>query len=207
MTTLSLHLLARAPVPGRVKTRLIPTLGEEGASRLQRALLEQTLALPPLAFEQRFLWLDGDADRPLQRLAEGQDWVVVEQPAGDLGERMRRIAALGLAEHDGVVLIGNDCPALDGNYLQQACAALEEHRAVLGPAEDGGYVLLGLRSLDHCLFEDMPWGGDQVLARTCECLQRLAWPHLLLPTLWDVDRPQDLARLAELDQRWRNLVH
>ena len=206
MTTLSLHLLARAPVPGRVKTRLIPALGEEGACRLQWALLEQTLQLPPLAFEERFLWLDGEAERPLRQLAERHDWVLMEQPAGDLGERMRRIAALGLAEHDGVVLIGNDCPVLDGDYLQQACAALAEHRAVLGPAEDGGYVLLGLRSLDHSLFE-MPWGGDQVLACTCECLRRLDWPHRLLPTLWDVDRPQDLARLAELDARWHNLVH
>lgn len=206
MTTLSLHLLARAPVPGQVKTRLIPALGEEGASRLQWALLEQTLNLPPLAFAERFLWLDGEAERSLRQLAERLGWVLMEQPAGDLGERMRRIAALGLAEHDGVVLIGNDCPLLDGDYLQQACSALAEHRAVLGPAEDGGYVLLGLRCLDHRLFE-MPWGGDQVLACTCECLRRLDWPHRLLPTLWDVDRPQDLARLAELDQRWRNLVH
>lgn len=207
MTTLSLHLLARAPVPGRVKTRLIPALGEEGASRLQRALLEQALSLPPLTFEQRFLWLDGDADRPLQQLAEALGWVLMEQPAGDLGERMRRIATLGLAEHDGVVLIGNDCPALDGAYLQQACQALDEHRAVLGPAEDGGYVLLGLRCLDHSLFEGMPWGTDQVLARTRECLQQLAWPHWVLPALWDVDLPGDLRRLAELDSRWRNLVH
>lgn len=206
MTTLSLHLLARAPVPGRVKTRLIPALGAEGASRLQRALLEQTLNLPALTFEQRFLWLDGEADAVLRRQAEALDWVLVEQPAGDLGERMRRIAALGLAEHDGVVLIGNDCPALDGTYLQQACQALDEHQAVLGPAEDGGYVLLGLRSLDHSLFEGMPWGSDQVLARTRECLQHLAWPHWLLPTLWDVDLPEDLLRLAELDSRWRNLV-
>lgn len=196
--SVSLHLLARAPVPGRVKTRLIPALGEEGASDLQRLLVERALALPALGFTQRFLWLDDGPDESLEGLAASNGWTLVEQPPGDLGERMRRIAVLGLADSDAVVLIGNDCPALDGDYLAAACEELAAADAVLGPAEDGGYVLLGLRRVDPRLFEAMPWGTDRILALTRERLQELGWRHALLPVLWDVDRPQDLPRLAGL---------
>ncbi|MVW76298.1 TIGR04282 family arsenosugar biosynthesis glycosyltransferase [Pseudomonas xionganensis] len=194
----SLHMLARAPVPGKVKTRLIPALGEEGACSLQQLLLERALALPAADFCERFLWLDDAPGAELQALAEQLGWTLMEQPAGDLGERMRRIAALGLASSDGVILIGNDCPALDGPYLGHACAALHNHPVVLGPAEDGGYVLLGLRRSDNLLFSDMPWGTEQVLAMTRERLQQLAWNHHELQALWDVDRPEDLARLEAL---------
>ena len=199
--SISLHMLARAPVPGRVKTRLIPVLGEEGACDLQRLLLERALQLPAQGFNQRFLWLDDSPDAQLQALADQFGWTLVEQPAGDLGERMRRIATLGLAGSDAVVLIGNDCPALDGEYLSGACKALHGQPVVLGPAEDGGYVLLGLRCVDPMLFHDMPWGTDQVLSKTCERLQQLDWHHRLLPVLWDVDRPEDLQRLAALGIR------
>ncbi|MES2819783.1 MAG: TIGR04282 family arsenosugar biosynthesis glycosyltransferase [Pseudomonadota bacterium] len=202
--SISLHLLARAPEPGRVKTRLIPALGEEGASNLQRVLVERALALPALAFSDRFLWLAEGPDEALEALAAAHGWTVVGQPAGDLGERMRCIVALGLAESEGVVLIGNDCPALDGDYLAAACDGLNRHDAVLGPAEDGGYVLLGLRRVDGLLFEDMPWGTERVLELTRERLLQLGWSLGLLPVLWDVDRPQDLPRLAavgiDLDQ-------
>lgn len=194
--SISLHLLARAPEPGRVKTRLIPALGEEGASHLQRVLVERALALPAQGFSDRFLWLAEGPDEALEALAAVHGWTVVGQPAGDLGERMRRIAALGLAESQGVVLIGNDCPALDGGYLTAACQGLSRHDAVLGPAEDGGYVLLGLRRVDGLLFEGMPWGTGQILELTRERLLQLGWSYELLPVLWDVDRPEDLPRLA-----------
>lgn len=199
--SISLHMLARAPVAGRVKTRLIPALGAQGACDLQQLLLERALRLPAGEFHERFLWLDDQPAVGLQALAEVQGWTLVEQPAGDLGERMRRIATLGLAESDAVVLIGNDCPALDGAYLQAACLALQERSVVIGPAEDGGYVLLGLRSIDVALFNDMPWGTEQVLSTTLQRLQQLDWRPVLLPELWDVDRPEDLSRLAALNIR------
>jgi rSAM/selenodomain-associated transferase 1 len=199
--SISLHMLARAPVAGRVKTRLIPALGAQGACDLQQLLLERALRLPVGEFHERFLWLDDQPAVGLQALAEVQGWTLVEQPAGDLGERMRRIATLGLAESDAVVLIGNDCPALDGAYLQAACMALQAQPVVIGPAEDGGYVLLGLRSVDVALFNDMPWGTEQVLSTTLQRLQQLDWCPALLPELWDVDRPEDLSRLAALNIR------
>jgi uncharacterized protein len=194
----SLHLLARAPVPGKVKTRLIPALGAEGACSLQRLLLERTLALSADGFAERFLWLDDLPDAELQALADDLGWTLMEQPVGDLGERMRRIAILGLADSEAVVLIGNDCPALDAGYLASARAALQQHCAVLGPAEDGGYVLLGLRRVDPLLFSAIPWGSEHVLALTRTRLQQLAWKHHELQMLWDVDRPEDLVRLAAL---------
>jgi rSAM/selenodomain-associated transferase 1 len=197
--SVSLHMLARAPVAGRVKTRLIPALGAQGACDLQQLLLERALQLPAHGFSERFLWLDDLPDAKLQALAQRLGWTLVEQPAGDLGERMRCIAILGLAESDAVILIGNDCPALDGDYLQAACSALQEQPVAIGPAEDGGYVLLGLRSMDATLFSDMPWGTEQVLAMTLQRLQQLDWHPALLPTLWDVDRPEDLSRLAALN--------
>ncbi|MFP6849185.1 MAG: TIGR04282 family arsenosugar biosynthesis glycosyltransferase [Pseudomonas sp.] len=196
--SISLHMLARAPVAGRVKTRLIPALGAQGACDLQQVLLERALNLPAYGFSGRFLWLDGLPNAELQASAERLGWTIVEQPAGDLGERMRRIAALGLAEGDAVMLIGNDCPAIDGNYLQAACSALHEQSVVIGPAEDGGYVLLGLRSMATTLFSDMPWGTERVFELTQQRLQQLGWRPALLPVLWDVDRPEDLPRLAAL---------
>lgn len=197
--SISLHLLARAPVAGRVKTRLIPALGAQGACDLQQLLLERALQLPASGFTERFLWLDDLPGAELQALADAQAWTLVEQPVGDLGERMRRIATLGLADSDAVILIGNDCPALDGAYLQAACRALQEQSVVIGPAEDGGYVLLGLRRMVPTLFSDMPWGTEQVFDLTLQRLQQLDWHPALLPALWDVDRPEDLSRLAALN--------
>lgn len=197
--SISLHMLARAPVAGRVKTRMIPALGAQGACDLQQKLLQRALQLPAAGLRERFLWLDDLPTPELQELALGLGWTLVEQPSGDLGERMRRIATLGLAESDAVILIGNDCPAIDGDYLQAACSALHKQTVVIGPAEDGGYVLLGLRKIDATLFSDMPWGTERVLDMTLQRLQQLDWSPQLLPALWDVDRPEDLARLAALN--------
>ena len=175
--------------------------GCPGCLRFAAAAAGKGFASAEGEFHERFLWLDDQPAVGLQALAQVQGWTLVEQPAGDLGERMRLIATLGLAESDAVVLIGNDCPALDGAYLQAACAALQEQSVVIGPAEDGGYVLLGLRNIDVALFNDMPWGTEQVLSMTLQRLQQLDWCPVLLPELWDVDRPEDLSRLAALNIR------
>ncbi|MFZ6046278.1 DUF2064 domain-containing protein [Pseudomonas sp. CR3202] len=198
MLSISLHLLASAPQADNLHPRLVPALGEEGVSRLHRQLVARVLKLPPLGFSERIFWIEDGLDETLEALAEDNDWMVVGQPVGDLGERMRRIAALGLSENDAVVLIGQHCPMLDADYLSAACEALDQHKAVLGPTEDGRYALLGLRCIDPRLFEAMPWDSNQVLALTCERLQELEWPHGLLPSLWVMDDPEHLPRLARL---------
>lgn len=108
-------------------------------------------------------------------------------------------ARAGLCRGERVVLIGADCPALDVSHLVSAFEAMETHDAVLGPAEDGGYVLLGLRRVDESLFDSMPWGGSEVAERTRLRMRVLGWRWLELVPLWDLDRPEDLPRLAGVD--------
>lgn len=124
------------------------------------------------------------------------------QSGENLGTRMAGAIQQTLEDEqlESVILIGTDCPALTADYLKQALLALESGRdVVLGPAEDGGYVLIGMRRVIPAIFEDIPWGSDQVLIRTLEALAADGLSYSLLDRLWDVDRPEDLARLRELD--------
>jgi glycosyltransferase A (GT-A) superfamily protein (DUF2064 family) len=109
---------------------------------------------------------------------------------------MQQAAESCLATADRVLLIGTDCPAMTAAHLQAAHAALSLHDAVLIPADDGGYVLLGLNRIDTRVFSGMPWGSDRVMAITRERLSELQWRWLELPSLWDVDRPEDFVRLS-----------
>jgi rSAM/selenodomain-associated transferase 1 len=191
-------VFARAPEPGAAKTRLIPLLGAEGAAALHSLLIERTLTTALASAVGRVeLWCAPSAQHPLllhfmQRHAVDG----VTQCEGDLGARMQHAAASTLATALRVILMGTDCPALTAADLRTAAGSLEErHDAVLMPAEDGGYVLLGLNSWDARLFNDIAWGGDRVLAATRARLSALNWRWHELPPSWDVDRPQDYVRL------------
>ncbi|MFM1895937.1 MAG: hypothetical protein RLZZ385_1011 [Pseudomonadota bacterium] len=192
-------VFARAPVAGQVKTRMAARLPDQQVLNLYRALLHRVLHLvldSKLAPAQLWLagsWPAGEPDRVPATLP------VFLQQGRDLGERMARAVQAGLEEAEGVILIGCDCPALDRDYLDNALAALAAgHEVVIGPAEDGGYVLLGLRRCVPELFEDLPWGTERVLGMSLERLSRLGLQPVLLPALWDVDRPEDLDRLSGL---------
>lgn len=184
-------ILARAPVPGKAKTRLIPALGAAGAATLQDWLLRHALAtaqaagIGPIA-----LWLDGE-------LGGLPDAVTVyPQPEGDLGARMRA----AIEARPGTLVIGTDCPALTGDHLRLAAQCLRRQvDAVVIPAEDGGYVLIGMREPVSAVFERVEWGTDRVMAQTRRRLAALGWRWRELETLWDVDRPDDLPRLFS---RW-----
>jgi rSAM/selenodomain-associated transferase 1 len=120
---------------------------------------------------------------------------LAEQRGADLGERMRRAFEAAWSEGRPLLVIGADCPALTVRHLAAAAAALRERDAVLVPAEDGGYVLVGLARGVARLFDGVSWGSAAVMAQTRERLQaaRATWSEL--PALWDVDRPDDYARL------------
>ncbi|MGH8706215.1 MAG: TIGR04282 family arsenosugar biosynthesis glycosyltransferase, partial [Burkholderiales bacterium] len=119
------------------------------------------------------------------------------QGRGDLGARMQRAFERALRAAGAAVLIGSDCPALRTADLRAAMRALGHGAdAVLAPAEDGGYALIGLRRASRRLFAGVAWGGADVLARTRRRLARLGWRWVELRTLWDVDRPEDYARLV-----------
>src|SRR5258706_863779 len=120
------------------------------------------------------------------------------QGGGDLGARMQRAFQSAIARSRHAILVGSDIPTLSVQYLRDADQALAQgDDVVIGPAEDGGYVLVGLSRCDPELFRGIPWGGSEALAETRRRIARLSWRSSELPVLSDVDRPEDLERLPE----------
>ena len=191
-----LILFARYPVPGRVKTRLIPALGAEGAAALHRRLVLRTLRTAskacrvlPAESEVRF---DGGTEQAMSHWL-GDSARFLPQGAGDLGERMA--GAFEESFRSGstaTVIIGSDCPDLSPDAIAAAFARLKESPVVLGPAQDGGYYLIGLSRPMPELFRGIPWGTERVLAESLAVLQRLGCKPALLDPLQDIDRPEDL---------------
>ena len=187
-------VLAKAPVPGFAKTRLVPLLGEEGAARLQERLIERAVATAVAAgIGPVTLWCAPDDANACFRLAARCYKIrLAVQPEGDLGERMLTAfrAASGC-----LVLIGTDCPVLEPGDLREAAALLLGADVVIAPAEDGGYGLIAARRPVPDLFQDMPWGTARIAALTRE-KARAHGVTLTEPcTIWDVDTPADFERL------------
>lgn len=191
----SIAILAKAPIAGYAKTRLIPLLGAHGAAALQEALTERTLqTASKSALGAITLWAAPDTTHTSFRdLARRFDITLATQPAADLGQRM--LAACE-ASRGPVLVIGTDCPALTPEHLRACAKALNEgYEVVTIPAEDGGYVLIGMSRPQPALFRGMVWGTPDVMAQT---RARIAALHLRaheLPPLWDLDRPQDMEHL------------
>jgi len=194
------RVMVFARAPGEAKTRLIPALGEAGVAALHRRLVMHCLRA---ARDSRLgpveLWCAPHAGDPFFRDCERRCGVSLHpQGEGDLGARMQRAFESALAGAERAILVGSDIPALSAQYLRDADQALGRgDDAAIGPAEDGGYVLIGLSRCDPELFRDIPWGGPEVLAETRRRLATLSWRSSELPVLWDVDRPEDLERLPE----------
>jgi rSAM/selenodomain-associated transferase 1 len=193
MRGLQVAVLARAAIPGAAKTRLIPAVGADGAAALQAHLTELALRRACATQQPVLLWLDGAADPSVTRLAQQLGVEVRPQPDGDLGDRM--LAALCHAKACGRqgIVIGTDCPAQSEADIAHAGALLAEVDVVLQPADDGGYVMIGMAQPHPEIFAEMPWGTDAVLARTRERIRALGLRHAELPALPDLDRPEDIA--------------
>ena len=194
MRTTRVVVFAKAPVPGRVKTRLIPALGAEGAARLAGDLLADAVAealASGLAVE-----LCGDPDPAgWGDLLPAGPLLLAAQGEGDLGARLARAARRVLTEGENVLLIGADCPGLTRALLADASTALAAHDAVIHPALDGGYVLLGLRRFESSLFDAIAWSSPGVAKQTLARLAALGWSVDVREPLADVDEPADLPRL------------
>jgi rSAM/selenodomain-associated transferase 1 len=194
-----LVMFAKAPVPGQVKTRLQPVLSAaQSAALYQRMVCHIVSGLAgqtPL-----IVYRYGDKGHPFwsQLEALGID-CFADQRGQDLGERMYNAVGEQLAlGHRAVILIGGDCPAVDGEYIQLALAALNQGAdVVVGPAQDGGYVLLGLKQAWSELFSDMPWGSDRVCDLSLQRCRSMNIAVDTLPTLTDIDRPEDLCCLPK----------
>lgn len=193
-------VLARAAIPGAVKTRLITAIGAEGAASLQAHLTELALRRACATQHQVLLWLAGAPGPAVTRLAHELGVEIRPQPDGDLGERM--LAALRHAQacdRRGIV-IGTDCPAQSEADIEHAGALLAEYEVVLQPAHDGGYVMIGMARPSPEVFAEVPWGTDAVLAMTRERIRALGLRHAELRALPDLDRPEDLA--VALEHGW-----
>ncbi len=190
-------MFAKAPVPGRVKTRLAPLLGAEVAAKLHARLVAHALRT---ALAARIGPVELHCD-PHPRhtyfaaLSRRGDVRRRRQRGADLGERMYRALRCALRAYRAAVLIGSDCPALRPEDLRRAARLLAGGAdAVFAPAEDGGYALIGARRVTRGMFEGIRWGESDVMAKTRRRLRSLGLSWRELRTLWDVDRPEDYRR-------------
>ena len=210
MKKVRLIIFAKAPLAGISKTRLIPTLGEKGAAKLAKQLLLYTVNNALLSSvdcvelcvfpkPQSADWQQDDVFEKInsasKKARKKLEWTA--QSDGDLGARLLHAAKRSTENGEYVLLIGTDCPSLTPKVLQQAKEELSAYDAVINPATDGGYVLLGLQSVDACLFENMPWSTSSVCTESLKRIQGLQWNVSLLSVLHDIDEPEDLQWLPE----------
>lgn len=192
------HLIVftRLPCEGRNKTRLIPALGAAGAADLHDRLARHTVGRVCTFCQAHgdvklVIRLDGGSPH------DGKEWLGAhdfrEQGGGDLGERLERAVQDAFSEGAGrVIVIGTDSPELDHATLAEALELLDHHLLVFGPANDGGYYLVGLSAPSTIIFQNIAWGGTEVLAQSLAAARKAGFRVGLLGSLPDVDVPEDL---------------
>lgn len=189
-----LIVFAKAPIPGRVKSRLLPSLGAEATASLYQQLVLRCLAT---AVESEVgpvdLWCDPSTEHPFfHRCADEFHVELHLQRGSDLGSRMAQAFQKTLKAAKCALLMGSDCPSLTSSDLKKGKMLLGQMAdAVISPTEDGGYALLGLRTFSPKLFKGVSWGSESVCNETRKRLRKLGWRWVELPTRWDVDRPED----------------
>ncbi|HAT50844.1 MAG: TIGR04282 family arsenosugar biosynthesis glycosyltransferase [Nitrospirae bacterium] len=208
LAAVSLNILTRTPEAGKVKTRLIPALGIHGALRAHEQLLTHVVHTAQS-------WCQGSENRSITLWCTPSIHHPVFDPllppsqrrlqhSGDLGQRLAAIATEQLQRYHGIILLGGDSASVTKDLLEQTQDALAHHDAVMAPAEDGGYVLLGLTRFHPMLFQSITWGSASVAAETRNRLTTLQWPWKELALQWDVDRLEDWQRFKnEEDLRSR----
>jgi uncharacterized protein len=200
-----LMIFTRYPEPGKTKTRLIPALGAQGAAELQRRMTEHILAMAGPLSQSRLLTIEIRYEGGSLELM--QDWIgpglkYRSQSAGDIGRRMGcALTDAFEAGHERVMIIGSDVPGITANIIRQAFDDLQTHDIVLGPAEDGGYYLIGMHrraaaTASAALFAGVHWSSADVLSQTLDIAARLGLRFSLVNTLPDIDRPEDLVHLS-----------
>lgn len=189
--------MSRAPVRGRVKTRLIPSLGATRATRVYLQLLRATLAQVAGAanFDIQIWGAPSSGHIEFLRLSHRYGYRRHVQPPGGLGQKMSAIFSQLLRHYRGVVIVGADCPDIDIDLIRQCHSELERHADLfIGATEDGGYALIGLKQVQPALFRAMPWGTDRVFKLTKRRAQQLGLLTSTRQGLWDVDTVADYRR-------------
>ena len=195
----ALLLFVRNPEKGKVKTRLAQDLGDDKALAIYLELLDITRAVAVAIPAERLLFYSNF-------IPENDDWPEAHfqkhlQSNGDLGARMEAAFQQALETHQKAVIVGSDCPELSPEIIEQAFAKLEDCDAVFGPANDGGYYLLGLKTVIPTVFREMVWSTESVLSETLARLDAAGKSYALLPELSDVDHAEDWERYLSVTQR------
>lgn len=188
-----LIVFAKTPVKAQCKTRLIPLLGESGATEFYKDLLQHCLyTVSQLDNTHIALYATPHTQNPLlQQLATHYNASLQPQQGSDLGERMHHAIQQGLKDYQRVVLIGSDCPGITGEYIEQAFAELEHNELVIGPATDGGYVLIGGQRISPEIFANTRWSSEQVLEQCLRNIRDAGYSHQCLAPQQDIDTPED----------------
>lgn len=195
----AVFVFARAAVGGSVKTRLAPVLTESERHAFHNELTNKALETAKSTGLPVELWTTDEHNHDIRRLAGQYNAGIKQQTGNDLGERMLHALLDGLQRYKGIILIGTDCPVMQAEYIGSAVQLLDKGKdVVLGPAEDGGYVLLAARRLLKPMFTDISWGTDRVYEQTRGRLNVAAMQYVSQEVLWDIDRPEDYRRYQEL---------
>lgn len=191
MSKIALLIFMKNPVFGKAKTRLAKTIGDAKALEVYSILLEHTFKITTsLSYDKFIFYSDFITQNDIwkkncyhQQLQEGDD----------LGKRMHSAFASIFSQHyEKAVIIGSDCYELTSEIIERAFDALDTHDVVIGPAKDGGYYLLGIKSLQSALFQDKRWSTNSVLQDTINDIQKMKLKFALLETLNDIDEVEDL---------------
>ncbi len=195
----SIILFTRFPQPGRVKTRMIDRLGSQGAAKLHTKMTEKVICQIQPALQKRKIELQiyycGGSQQEMANWL-GRNCTLCIQQGSDLGQRMEHAFTQTIQQGaERILLIGSDCPDITADIISNGLKKLNNHDLVLGPAADGGYYLIGLRTHGNeiaTLFNSIDWGTDQVLEQTLTQAKKGELSCTLLPQLHDIDRAEDL---------------
>lgn len=195
MSTVQVIIMCKAPVAGRVKTRLTPRYNAAQAMQIHQAMATTVIHRARELFDRVLV----AADDPLHPFFSRFDLPVVAQKGGSLGDRMQRLLVQAcMQRRDPVLFLGTDSPHMDSSRLQAAAEAIGEYDVVLGPVEDGGYDLIALNGPHTALFEGIAWGSDQVMQQTLRAAEAAGLSCLQLSSGFDIDTAADLERAGAL---------
>ncbi|MBA4147657.1 MAG: TIGR04282 family arsenosugar biosynthesis glycosyltransferase [Verrucomicrobia bacterium] len=186
-----LFIFLKAPRPGQVKTRLAASIGAEAAQRAYKTMVEHLLANLRGLTAVQLRFSPEDAEHEL-RAWLGRGFEYRWQGNGNLGERLQKAFQEGFEEgNERVTIIGSDCPYITSEDIEAAFESLKTNDVVLGPANDGGYWLIGLREVQACLFQDIPWSTEAVLETTLKRIVDARLSHQCLRSLSDIDNEKE----------------
>ena len=181
-------IFIKNPVAGKAKTRLAKDVGDDTALAIYKSLLNYTRVTSLLVSAKRYLFYGGEI---LNDEWDESSFVKKLQSGSDLGERMSNAFTDVLQEHSKVIIIGSDCPQLDLITISEAYQALDDHDFVIGPSQDGGYYLIGMKELNADVFNDISWSTETVCSQTIEKIKASNKTYNLLRKLSDVDYKED----------------